>query len=81
MKKSEQQPIYPLTYGREAAAVAFGVNPMMIDTWLNREEDPLPHFREGRRILIPVKSAVEWIERQVEKEMNSRKEQTNGTDS
>ena len=67
MKDKQQQPIYPLTYGREAAAVAFGVNPMMIDTWLNRASDPLPYFREGRRILIPVKSAEEWIERQVEK--------------
>lgn len=67
MKKNEQQPIFPLTYGRENAAIAFGVSPIMIDTWLNRTKDPLPCFREGRRILIPVKSAEEWVERQTAK--------------
>lgn len=67
MKKNEQQPIFPLTYGREAAAIAFGVSPIMIDTWLNRALDPLPCFREGRRILIPVKGAEEWVARQTAK--------------
>ena len=66
MKKPEQ-PIIPLAYGKDAASAAFGVSVPVIDSWIKREFDPLPFFRAGTRILIPVKSAEEWIERQTAK--------------
>jgi len=66
MKKPDQ-PIIPLTYGRDSAAAAFGVSAPLIDDWISRKDDPLPCWREGRRILIPVKEAQEWISRQVAK--------------
>ena len=66
MKKPDQ-PIIPLTYGRDSAAAAFGVSAPLIDDWISRKDDPLPCWREGRRILIPVKEAQEWISRQLAK--------------
>ena len=66
MKKPEQ-PIIPLTYGIESAAAAFGVSPPLVSAWLTRKDDPLPCWREGRRILIPVREAQEWISRQLAK--------------
>lgn len=66
MKKPEQ-PIVPLTYGLESAAAAFGVSTPLVSAWLARNDDPLPCLREGRRILIPVKEAQEWISRQLVK--------------
>ena len=66
MRKSEL-PIVPLTYGIETAAAAFGVSAPVVSAWLARNNDPLPCLREGRRILIPVKEAQEWVSRQLVK--------------
>ncbi len=66
MKKPEQL-VLPLTYGREAAAAAFGVSPILVDRWISRADDPLPCWRDARRILIPVKEAEAWISRQAAK--------------
>lgn len=75
--KKPQQPIIPLTYGKDAASAAFGVSVPVIDSWIKRQDDPLPSFREGTRILIPVKEAQEWVSRQAKKAM----EEINGTDT
>ena len=80
--KKPEQPIIPLAYGKDSASAAFGVSVPVIDGWIKRKDDPLPYFRAGTRILIPVKAAEKWIERQAEKEMEKRKlEDSDGADS
>ena len=58
------QPIVPISYSKEAAAAAFGTSVQLIDRWMARPVDPLPAWRDGKRILIPVREAQDWIGRQ-----------------
>lgn len=57
------QPIIPIAYSKESAAAAFGVAQNIVTRWIERENDPLPAWRDGKRILIPVQDAQAWISR------------------
>ena len=43
-------------------AQALGVSPQTVTNWMRRGENPLPHVRDGRRILIPDAILDRWIE-------------------
>ena len=46
-----------------------GVGLITVDALIRRQEDPLPHIRVGRRVLIPVREFDDWLHRQVTKEV------------
>ena len=43
-----------IAYTRKQAAAALQVGLPILDRWMYRDERPIPHIRQGRRILIPV---------------------------
>ena len=49
------------TFGRKEAAEAVGVSLPTLDAMLNREANPVPHFRIGKKVLIPVESFRQWL--------------------
>ena len=50
-----------LCYNVEEAARSVGVSVHKFNTWIRRAEHPVPHIRDGRRILIPIHLLVQWI--------------------
>ncbi len=36
--------------------------------WIHRQEDPLPTFREGRAMYVPIITLEKWLQRQAEQE-------------
>ena len=50
-----------LCYNLEEAASAVGVSVHKFNTWIRRHRDPVPHIKDGRRILIPVMLLTEWL--------------------
>ena len=51
----------------EAARIA-GVGRQAIRSWIERKTNPLPHIRDGRRILIPHSELVCWIRDEARRE-------------
>ena len=43
------------------AAATVGVGPHTIQAWISRDNNPLPHIRDHRRIIIPHFLLVEWL--------------------
>ena len=42
-----------------------GIGNSTIHQLMNREADPIPHFRIGRRIIVPCDLFQEWLVKQV----------------
>ncbi len=42
-----------ICHNLEQTAAAMGVGTHTVQAWLRRERDPLPHIRDGRRVLVP----------------------------
>lgn len=53
-----------LVIDRKGAAEALGISLPMLDRYMNRKDDPLPSFRMGRHIKIPVDGLREWLHRE-----------------
>jgi len=49
---------------RKEAAAAMGISGPTLDALLRRETDPVPHFRCGKRLVIPTEELKEWLKRQ-----------------
>lgn len=49
------------TLNRKEACSYIGISMPILDTLLRRENNPIPHFRIGRRIFIPVDGLNEWL--------------------
>ena len=45
----------------EEAARSVGVSVHKFNTWIRRAENPVPHIRDGRRILIPIQLLANWL--------------------
>ena len=58
-----------LCYNVEEAAQPVDVSVHKCQSWLRRAEHPLPHIRDGRRILIPVNLLTEWLRDEVARHM------------
>lgn len=43
------------------AAAIVGVGPHTIQAWISRDNNPLPHIRHHRRIIIPHFLLIEWL--------------------
>ena len=50
-----------LALTRKEAAQRLGVSLPSLDAFLRRSKSPLPHFRIGRKVVIPVASLDEWL--------------------
>ena len=51
-----------LTYTRREAAAAIGVSLPTLDAFMNRKENPLPRIRQGYKlILIPRAALEQWV--------------------
>ncbi len=47
---------------QKQAAEALGVAVQTVQDWLRRDRNPLPHVREGRRVIIPRAALLAWME-------------------
>ena len=45
----------------EEAARSVGVSVHKFNTWIRKADHPVPHIRDGRRILIPLHLLVQWL--------------------
>ena len=59
----------------EQTAKAMGVGVHTIQGWLRRKRDPLPHLRDGRRILIPRFLLIRWVREEAERNLQRRAEE------
>lgn len=48
-------------YGRKEASERIGISLPTLDAFLNRSDNPLPHIRAGRKVIIPVSSLEAWL--------------------
>ena len=58
-----------LCYNLEEAAQAVGVSVHKFNSWIHRAQAPVPHFRDGRRILIPIALLEAWLSAEVARHM------------
>ena len=54
-----------LCYNVEEAARLVGVSAHKFNAWLKRSNHPVPHFKDGRRIFIPVDMLAQWLREEV----------------
>lgn len=50
-----------LNYVRKSCSQALGISLPMLDALLNRAENPIPHLRVGRKVLIPRAALEQWL--------------------
>ena len=46
----------------QETADALGVAAQTVQRWMRRPERPIPHLKEGRRLLVPRALLVKWVE-------------------
>ena len=44
-----------------------GVGVHTLQGWLRRTENPIPHIRDGRRIIIPHHALIQWMEEETDR--------------
>ena len=54
-----------LTLTRNEAARELSVSLPVLDAWLHRAENPLPHIRCSRRVIIPADGLQAWLSEEV----------------
>lgn len=55
-----------LVYDRKEAAEAIGISLPTLDGYINRGYKPIPTFRVGRHIKIPIDTLREWLRNETE---------------
>lgn len=60
----------------QAAAIA-GVGPHTINAWISRDENPLPHIRDSRRIIIPHFMLISWLRQEALRTVASKQTHNN----
>lgn len=53
-------------FTRKEGAKKLKISLVKFDELLRRKNDPLPHLKLGRRVLIPAEALREWINRQAD---------------
>ena len=61
-----------ICHNLDQAAQMAGVGPQTARAWLEREENPLPHIRDGRRIVIPHFMLIRWLRDEAERQAANR---------
>ena len=62
-----------LGYNLSEAAEAVGVSQHKVQEWLKRVVDPLPHIKDGRRIIIPADLLIEWLRDEAGRQMSRQR--------
>ena len=65
-------PPLPLCYNLEDAAKAIGVSAHKLSGWLRRQHHPVPHIKDGRRIIIPADLLNEWLREEAGRNASNR---------
>ena len=73
-KNGSQQSPSSICHNVEQTAAVMGVGTHTVQGWLRREQDPLPHLRDGRRILVPHFLLVRWVREEAERNLRKTKE-------
>ena len=55
-------------------ADSLGVAAQTVQRWMRRREHPLPHMREGRRIMVPRDMLLAWVEEEVRRNLKAGRE-------
>ncbi len=59
-----------MNFTRKQAAEAGNMSLPTLDSYLRRKEFPLPHFRSGKKVFIPVDGFREWLAAEAMREVN-----------
>ncbi len=62
-----------LSYNLSETAEAVGVSQHKVQEWLKRAVDPLPHIKDGRRIIVPVDLLIEWLRDEAGRQMSRQR--------
>ena len=57
----ETEPIKRMIYSKKEAQEILGVGNSTFQQLLSSESNPIPHFRIGRRIIIPCERFQQWL--------------------
>ena len=60
-----------LALSRKEASELTGICLPYIDAYIARKENPLPHFHNGRSIVIPTAAFREWLDAEAKRSMAS----------
>ena len=50
-----------ICHNLEQTAAILGVGTHTVQAWLRRDQNPLPHIRDGRRLLVPHFLLIRWV--------------------
>ena len=59
----------------EQTATLLGIGTQTLQGWLRRKDNPLPHIRDGRRIIIADFILTEWIRAESERNTDGARQQ------
>ena len=54
-------------FDAKTTAAHIGVDAATVRQWLRRDQNPLPHFKHGKRMLIPVYLVKDWLREETER--------------
>ena len=61
-----------LCFNIAEVAEAVGVSQHKVQEWLRRAVNPLPHIKDGRRIIVPADLLTEWLRDEAGRQMSRR---------
>lgn len=70
------KPPASICHNLEQTAAVMGVGTHTVQGWLRREQDPLPHIRDGRRILVPHFLLIKWVREEAERNLRRVNQET-----
>ena len=59
-------------YNAKEASRVLGVSQPKLQIWLRRRDRPIPHIRDGRKILIPLVLLEEWVRAEAMRNIEGR---------
>ena len=68
---TKKEPLERLIYSKTDIQELLGAGSNTVVKFLNRENDPIPHFRIGNRLVIPCDLFHQWLNRQPDSEFGN----------
>lgn len=63
---------FRVCHNLEQTAEVLGVGIQTAQAWLRREHNPLPHIRDGRRIIVPHFMLIRWMVEETKRSMQQQ---------
>lgn len=60
-----------LVYTRHEAAELINLSIPTLEIYMKRVDNPIPHLRVGRRVLIPAEGLRRWVEEEAKRQGNA----------